>query len=66
MAKPRAEDIALNAQGEVPIIIGKYLMDRDDIAPEMKRVLSIIYRGQVHLVAEWATIVHKRLNKPAD
>lgn len=66
MAKPKVEDIALNAQETVPIIIGKYLLDRDDIAPEMKRVLSIIYRGQVHLVNEWATIVHKRLNKPAD
>lgn len=66
MAKPRAEDIALNAQEAVPIIIGKYLASRDDIAPEMKRVLSIIYRGQVHLVPEWATIVYKRLNKPAD
>lgn len=47
------------------MIIEKYLANREDIAPEMKRVMSILYKGQIHTAAQWDDIVTKRLTRPA-
>jgi hypothetical protein len=47
------------------IIIDKYLRDNTAIAADLQRVLKILFKGERHTAADWATIIATRLAKPA-
>ena len=51
---------------EVPIIIEKYLTRREDIAPSLKRVMMILYKGQTHTIKEWDEIINRRISRPVE
>lgn len=56
---------SVSVQTEIAYIIEKYLDTREDLAPEIRRMCRILYKGQTHTMSQWTEIINRRLSRPA-
>lgn len=61
----KGKDSVASTPTEIAYIIEKYLDTRDDLAPEIKHVCRVLYKGQTHTMSKWTEIINRRLSRPA-